>query len=659
MMKTTYKITQRLTIKAAMFLLALFCLLLAVIIPNEQGRYAVNAASGDVMTIHKFHAVYTVNEDRTVNVVETIRVEFLENKRMFYHALPKDNTRYTDISATCEGNEEFYFYVADNPDISGFLDINCVGGAQAGNTWEYKICYTMQHFGGASRDGMMIDLVGLGSSVPLHNVQVTVHFPANSQLQYTVYSGTYGAEGNDANVQVFQPDSTTLILSADTLDRVYQSRFDEYMAEGITLDFTLGDGVLQSVAKVNAFTENGWWIALVCAIVCGLSIVVAMLLPKREEIITSVNVSAPDEMDPMLMGKRLDGIIDNEDVTSMLYYFAHKGYLHIDLTDEDDPLLIRKIPHLPDSEPAHARTLFEGLFKKANQTLKKDSDEPQAEQGECSIRVSKLKGNFYESVALAKEQVVKMPQYNVKSILYYVLGGILGVLTAFLLPFAVGARTIGGYVYVSGLVYTVGILGVLLLGYLKENYRYKWKNGTKLAVLFAQILIAVLFGVIFIFGFATHLMTRWEKLLLSAAVFVCTFATSNKLNRTDEKREMLGKILGFKDFIVYTEEDKIKFMLEENPELFYKILPYAQVLGVTDEWEDKFKNITLQPPTWCAGTHMSYFDYVLLRSAMRSAMVTAMTQPQKGGSFIGKGGGGGSFGGFSGGGFGGGGFGAR
>ncbi len=647
-MKIAYQKTRRLTIKAAMFLLALLCLFCALILPNGQGRYEVNAASGDAIAIEKMHATYTVNEDRTVDVVENIQVKFLSHGlTMFYHALPKENTRYTNVSATCEGNDEFYFYVADNPDLSGFLDINCVGGAQKGKTWTYTISYTMQHYGAASKDGMTIDLVGLGSSVPIHNVQVTVQFPANSTLHYDVYSGTYGAEGNDANVAV-QQQGNTLTLKADVLKRVYQSRYGEYMAEGITLDFTLGNGVLKSPAAVNTFTENGWWIALTCAIVAGLGMLMSALLPKREEIITSVNISAPDEMDPMTMGKRLDGVIDNEDVTSMLYYFADKGYLHIDLTDEKDPMLIRKVDRLPDFEPVHARTLFDGLFRKVT-----------VEDNGC-VRVSKLKGHFYQSVTTAKEQLVKMPQYQTKSIIFYALGGVIAVWAAFLLPFIVGIRTLGSdYTYVSGLVYTVGILGVLLLGYLKENYRYKWKNGTKLAVLFAQILIAVLFSIIFIFGFATHLMTRWEKLLLSAAVFVCTFATSNKLNRTKEKREMLGKILGFKDFIVYTEEDKIKFMLEESPELFYKILPYAQVLGVTDEWEDKFKNITLQPPAWCAGTHISYFDYVLLRGAMRSAMLTAMTQPQKGGSFIGKGGGGGSFGGFSGGGFGGGGFGAR
>ena len=123
---------------------------------------------------------------------------------------------------------------------------------------------------------------------------------------------------------------------------------------------------------------------------------------------------------------------------------------------------------------------------------------------------------------------------------------------------------------------------------------------------------------------------------------------------------MLENILGFKEFIVVTEEDKIKVMLKENPELYYKILPYAQALGVTNEWEKKFESITMQPPTWYVGD-FTFFDYLLLRSCMRSAMMRSMSaaMQQKGGRFVGRSGGGGSFGGFGGGGFGGGGGGAR
>ena len=62
--------------------------------------------------------------------------------------------------------------------------------------------------------------------------------------------------------------------------------------------------------------------------------------------ITVVNITAPDEMDPMKMGKWIDGAVNNEDITSMIYYFANKGYLKIDLTDEDDPKLISLLSRL-------------------------------------------------------------------------------------------------------------------------------------------------------------------------------------------------------------------------------------------------------------------------------------------------------------------------
>ena len=115
-----------------------------------------------------------------------------------------------------------------------------------------------------------------------------------------------------------------------------------------------------------------------------------------------------------------------------------------------------------------------------------------------------------------------------------------------------------------------------------------------------------------------------------------------------------------------TEEDKIKVMLEENPELYYDVLPYAQVLGVTNEWEGKFKKLLVQPPSWYyTSGNLTYFDcYLINRSLNRSMMMSmarmaAEAAGKTAGSFVGRSGGGGSFGGFGGGGFGGGGGGAR
>ncbi len=645
---------RRLWLKAALLLLLIFTLLFPPFLSNGQGRYAtkVSAYSSDYIKIHQFTAQYIVNTDRTVVVKERIKVEFLQSGlTTFYRSLPKEQARYFDIQASCENNPDFFYYVADNPDLSDFIDVNCVGGAEQGNIWVYDISYTMEHMGEMGDNGLIIDLMGYGWTVPIYNVEINVDFPQNSLQAYTVYSGEYGTHGNYANVNVTDQTDSSLTLQCDKLERKYSSYFDEYATEGITLKFALHDGVFKPYTPFSLATRDMWWIVLIGLGAIALALAVVALTPKKQEIVTTVNIKAPDEMDPMQMGKRVDGNVDQEDITAMLYYFADKGYMSIDFSDEDDPVLIQNVSHLPDKEQTHARTLFSGLFSRATTNA----------EGLVSVRVSQLQNHFYASADAAKTQLPAKKTYEKRSVVTYISGGVIGLLIGILVPMLWGLFNVGGnYTYFTGVLFALPIFVILLLGYVAENYRYKWNKSKKTGMRVAQIAIALVATVLFNALFASHLLLISEKTVLAVCVFICAFLSQNKLRRTEQCKDELGHILGFKDFIVYTEEDKIKIMLEENPELYYKVLPYAQVLGVTDEWTDKFKNILLEPPTWYVGTNVTYFDYLIMRSCMRRAMITAMTRPQQsGGSRIGRGGGGGRFGGFGGGGFGGGGGGAR
>ena len=666
-MKNIYTKKKRLVFKAALFLLTLLC---TFIFPFVGGRYRANAVQAsaddypyDVIEVHSYQVELNVRKDRKVEIKEKIKVEFLlPGLTMFYRSLPIEDTRYTGIVASCAGNSEFFYTVEDNPDMSGFIDINCVGGAERGNVWTYDISYTVEHGGNEIENGMLIDVIGYGWSVPLNDVSVNVHFPAAvDETSLQLYSGGYGAGGNDANVVMqLSADGKTLTLTADRLNVVYNDYYDEEMAQGITLGFVLGEGVLKDYASTRIFTDDMWKIVLGAAIAIGLGLLVALLAPSKKELITTVNIKAPDQMDPMKMGKLIDGTVDNEDVTSMLYYFAHKGYLTIDLTNDDDPKFIQKVTTLPATESLHARTLFNGLFARADREVIAGKTPFDDDTVIVSTRVSGLKHKFYETADKAIKQTPNLKMYESKSVAWYALGSVIGLFYGLILPFALSFAVGGGYTYFGGGAFFVPIAVVLVLGLLKENYRYKWKKSALLGMTIAQIGVAALFALIFIAFFASHVLTGYEKSVLCLGALLPTFFTLNKLLRTEKYRETLGQILGFKDFIVVTEEEKIEFMLKENPELYYKVLPYAQVLGVTDAWEKKFENITLAPPDWCMGSHMTVFDYMIINRCMTRAMVTALARPDgAGGSFIGRSGGGGSFGGFGGGGFGGGGGGAR
>ena len=608
---------------------------------------SAQAYAHDLIEIQAYDVDMTIQKNRTIDVKESIRVQFLASGlTMFYRSLPMEGARYSNITASCPGNPDFDYYVEDNPDVDGFFDVNCVGGAEKGNVWTYEITYTMeQGTPKGPKEGMILDVIGFGWTVPLHNVSATLHFPERAEI-VGVYSDIFGENTENQVSQTTSSDGKTLTLTAEMLDLGYSDAYDEVVAGGLTVEFTLPEGTLESYTSIRMFTEDIWKIALACLGVVGIAVLLHIFTHNKREMITVVNVKAPEEMDPMKMGKLLDGSVDNEDVTSMIYYFADKGYLQIDLTDEEDPLLIPCVGELPTDAPIYEKTLFNGLFKKG------------------SAHVSELVGNFYDAMLQAQLQMPNGPtMYETKSILGYLGGGIIGSLLGFLTCLFMGMRLGGGYTYGLGLTFLIPILFITLIGFLRENYRYKWKPALLLGMRLAQLGIVVLWSVIFCLAFAQFFMTEWEKILLCVGVFGATFATQWTLSRTETYTQTLGNILGFKDFIVVTEEDKIKVMLEEKPELYYHILPYAQVLGVTDEWEGKFARLTVEPPRWYVGGYTT-FDYYLISRSMNRAMTREIAKEMNrrsnsGGGSVGRSGGGGSFGSFGGGGFGGGGGGAR
>ncbi len=598
---------------------------------------------GDVMSVDEYVVEANVGKDRKVRINETVVMTPKRAGSVFTRYLPLERDRYLNIVATSEADG--FSYDVEKGD--GYLNVNCRLPSSAGQTRTFHFSYVMEIGRDDVKNGMVLDVVGYGWGVTLNNVQARVNLPASvHDGSYTVYSGAYGATGNDAGVQTrVSDDGKTVWLTAEKLSPVYNGYYDERMAQGITFRFALAEGALDGHLKTRIFTDDLWWILLVGAAVAAGAVCIGIFLKKRRDIVTVVNLRAPEGMDPLSMGKLLDGRIDNEDVTSMIYYFASKGYLSIDLSDENDPVLIRNAYVLPSNTPAHQRTLFEGLFQSGGR-----------------VPTSALKEKFYTSVDKAKKQVPDVPRYELKSRVGFYAGGVLGVLFVFLATLLTGIfRVGGGYRCLDGGWFFIPVVIVWMLGILREDYRYKWKAKKRCWTLIAQLAVAVLFSVGVVAFFPPHIFTEYEKVFLCLFAFLPTFLTLGTLSRTESYCQTLGDILGFKDFIVVTEEDRIRFMLEESPELYYDVLPYAQVLGVTEEWEKKFAKITLAPPNWCTGMDITVFDYMLFHRCMIRATVTmtARPQPKGNGTRAGRSGGGGRFGGFGGGGHGGGGGGWR
>jgi len=112
-----------------------------------------------------------------------------------------------------------------------------------------------------------------------------------------------------------------------------------------------------------------------------------------------------------------------------------------------------------------------------------------------------------------------------------------------------------------------------------------------------------------------------------------------------------GRVAGFKNAIEHAEADMLKKLVKEDPEYFYKVIPYAHVFGIYEKFVDNFRGFAMPINNDIGDTMTTILLLDSMRYRARYNMTRSMAS-RAGSSFGGHIGGGG---GFSGGGFGGGG----
>jgi uncharacterized membrane protein len=72
---------------------------------------------------------------------------------------------------------------------------------------------------------------------------------------------------------------------------------------------------------------------------------------------------------------------------------------------------------------------------------------------------------------------------------------------------------------------------------------------------------------------------------------------------------VLEQLLGYISFLKLVEVDQIEKMIEDNPQLYFKHLSYAQVLDLTKTWEHKFANFEITQPSWYIAPTYGFYSY--------------------------------------------------
>ncbi|MDE5896511.1 MAG: DUF2207 domain-containing protein, partial [Clostridia bacterium] len=586
---------------AAALLLALA--LWAGFTPPVSVSDAAYYPTGDY-TITAYTVEYDVSEKLAVSVTEVFTVEFRKRAGIWdndLHGVIRDfplgsGVRYRNLKAVCDHPD---FSPSLHTDDSDYMSYYLRGdGTVYGESRTYTLTYEMLL---PKPDGSVLSFnpIGYGWMTEINNVTCTIIVPQGVTLR-EVYSGDYRTEADaytDGGVQ----NGNQITVRADRLPRAFYDGEGNLLAAGITVDLNFGKGVFSYTPDLTVL-----YIVLIGAAIIAGAVLLKLFALRQPALVRTVNLDAPEQMDPLRMGKLIDNSIDSEDIGSLVFWLASKDYLTIDLSgSQDDPTLIRSDKEIEPDMPAHCRIFFEGLFS-----------------NRISVRISELGNSFYkttEQVKAAVSATVTKP-YDKKSGVFFGLFWLLSVLLlgGFLFLYALAAVG-GGYLWWVGFVTCLFgfIAGAVGTNFAAQRY-YKWKKWKIVLSVLAGVAVGMLAALVGML-FPSAAFTRVTSLIAAALATAAGAVAGSFSRRTPEYNEKLGQILGFKQFILFTERDKIEFMLKENPELYYKILPYAQVLGVTDAWTEKFKGLDMKAPAYVRYSGTDFlFDYLLWRTVFRT-----------------------------------------
>ena len=493
-----------------------------------------------------------------------------------------------------------------------------------------------------SGDLLYIDLLPTDWETAIKASTITVKLPKPvDEESIELYASGYGSDEIVDNVfWGYDEASSTVTVEGRRLEQ----------GVGVTMMINLPEGYW--VGQMN----REWMKPVSMGLLIAAAVILALLwllYGRDKKIIPTVEFYPPEGLTPAEVGLVIDGTADKKDLVSMIIYYGEKGYLSIEQYDKKK-FRLAKLRDIDPEEKMFAKTLFNGLFENGDVVNLDDLGE---EFGNAYLIAYESLSGLYNKK--------KNRQITVKSQVFTVLGIVLiGLASVLSAAFAAEYNQDGSVLsFVGVLVPAVfSVIFTIILMVMDDKKYTMRKTGRFIGGSLVWIInvVVVALGGFFLSG-------AFDNTAVGVLFIVCIpaaqFFTINMKQRTPQSVELMGKILGLKNFIEAAELDRINALADENPSYYYDVLPYAFVMGLTDKWAKNFENIRIVTPDWYSSYDMNdrMFDAWMFSRIMNNFGTAVSNNVQipigtgeDGGDF-----GGGGFGvgggGFSGGGFGGGG----
>lgn len=614
-----------------------------------------------VITNYDFDMV--VNEDNTVDVVEVITTKFsASGKHGIYRNIPLSHTMEIEENGKTKKVTQMiedYNVTGNHNAVFSHDDANLV--IRFGSEYEFmpvdeEVTFAMSYTLDLGRDYaetfdmLYYNIVGSGWQVPINNFDYSITMPKEFDAsKITMYRGRYGettkTDGYIVEGNVISGNATNFVVGeALTISLVLPENY-----------FSLAETITYKVAEVAMYMA-----------VAVLVVVILLLILRtpKEPMVSPVEFYPPDGMNPVQIASIVRGKATVGDMTSLIVYYASKKYIKIKKA-ENNHIILTKVKHINPREKNYVKKLFERLFATCDTVDISGDMENDVKvdyidkKGKRRIKsYDGLSTEIYECTNLANENKPVKNRFDKKNRIFSIIG--VSLVFIAIMTYLVGYSVSILFFELLQLIFMIASLGAIYTLMLELGI-HRVSNSRKGNITNTLLLIGYVayFVLMMIFSFETISYTMgYTQYVTCLALMLATMISAFTLTYSKKQSKLLGKVLGFKNFLLTCEKDRMDILVKDNPEYFYDILPYAYVLGISDEFMDRFEHLGHKPPCsdyfWEGHYDRMYFHYYvnrcdsISRSAIKVQTVSRIGDGVSGG-FSGGGGG------FSGGGFGGGG----
>lgn len=321
----------------------------------------------------------------------------------------------------------------------------------------------------------------------------------------------------------------------------------------------------------------------VCSIIVPIifmfiSFILWFIYQRGNKKITYNSIYFNEKINSLEVGYLYNGLVKDNDIASLLFQLANKGYIEI-VKNKKSYKIVKKAGYTEDDrvEMAFLKELF---FDKDELTRK-----------ELLVSLTDMSDAIrlkLDNKKKRKRKIFTNSVFNYK-LLYWVLIIIVIVLNTsnILLEYQPSVIVINSVASCIGYI--------LLLSSLLS------KNKVIEKVLYGLVALIMIVSPIVLTSYEAFLQDNLNTVsyVLGIIIILVIACISNTMsNRTVYGNLMLNKIKAYKNYLINSDKDIIEKEYKNNKNCLYDVLPYSMVLGVSDKWIDKFRDIEIDKPSW-------------------------------------------------------------